>query len=260
MALASTGLCEKGWQISVIGFDPGAAQIKLAKEAKFTKGDLAFLNSAAARRWFQPRSGGWAIKPTLGPKVEFIKANHADLEGGPLAEMVGSLDVVFCRGLSFDCPDNMVGRLVRNMASLLADNGILMSAPGEIFPAPPDCRLEVRDGVVYLRRLSVKTKTNVFFAARPARSGGRAKTDPAPPESDARDKLLTERIEELLGSDPDEARETVLELLGRDTERGILNSDSLALMIRVEEALGRFRRAEASRDFLAAWVQGGSEA
>jgi hypothetical protein len=256
MTLAASGLVEKGWKISVIGFDPDPWQVKLAKEAKFSQKDLAFLHPSTARRWFQPRYGGWGLKPSLGLTLEFFKANHAEIEGGPLEALAGSVDVVFCRGLSFDCPDHLVGRLVRNMTGLLADGGILMSAPGEFFSAAGDCRVEIRDGVAYLRRVQAKSKINTFFASRPAKVSGRPAMDLGLPAPDQLDRALAGRFEELLEPDPDEAREVVLELLSREMDRGGMRGASLGLMRSLEERLGRWRRAEALQEVLAAWGQG----
>lgn len=256
MTLALTGLIGKGWKIAIEGFDPSSWQVKAAKEGLFTGDDLAFLDPAAAKRWFAPRSGCWRYKTGFGPSVDFFQANPADLQTGPLAALEGAYDVIFCRGLSFDCPDHLIGRLAKSVSSLLAPEGLLLTAPGEFWPLPPDLRLEERDGVVYWRRLPVKTKSNTFFLPKPSRGAakGRLSAKSDSPGQSVPDEALAGRFEELLASDPGEAREVVLEILSRDMDRGLVSLKSLDLMRRIEESLGRGGAAERLRLFLKAWA------
>ena len=256
MAITATGLIGKGWKVSVDGFDQSLRQVRLAREAKFSGEDLTFLEPGAAKRWFEPRSGGWRFKEGLGPRIEFFQANLADARTGPLASLEGAYDVIFCRGLTFDCPDHLAGRLARTALSLLAPEGLLMTAPGELWPLSSEISLEERDGVVYLRKRQVKAKANVFFQARriPNFNGGRSPEpkQAAPPEDPSTDSLV-ERFYELLGPDPDEAREIALELLSREMDRGQPAPGSLGLMLKVEERLGRADAALRLRAFLEAW-------
>ncbi|MDR2455790.1 MAG: methyltransferase domain-containing protein [Deltaproteobacteria bacterium] len=253
--LASTGLIGKGWKISVDGFDQSLRQVALAKEAKFSLEDLSFLDPSASKRWFEPRAGGWRFKAAMGPKMDFFQANVFSLEEGSLAGLKEAYDVILCRGLSFDCPDRLTARLARNVLSMLAPEGLLLTAPGEIWPVPADVSLEERDGVVYARRNPVRSKANVFFSHRgKSASYGRRISSQNPKTQFS--KSLVERFHELIGPDPEEAREAALELLNSEMEMGFLSPGSLDLMLRVEERLGRSSAAGRLSSFLEAWEGG----
>jgi chemotaxis methyl-accepting protein methylase len=253
MTMAATGLAGKGWKISVDGFDPSSENLKQAVDAKFTAQDLSFLEPAAARRWFEPRAGGWRLKNRLVPPLEFFQANPADLGPGPLSERGGAYDAIFCRGLAFDCPDHLVGRLPLRLLPLLAPEGILFTAPGEFWPLPPEAVVEVSAGVPYIRRTRPKAKANVFFTPRRAGArSGRARP-PAPPEPDGRLEAIRSAFEEAVGSDPDAARELALEALDLESGRGLVTCGTMSLMLRVERELGRSRCASLAGDFIEAW-------
>ncbi|MDR1677030.1 MAG: methyltransferase domain-containing protein, partial [Deltaproteobacteria bacterium] len=164
LTLATSGLPAKGWNMSIKAFDLSNKLINRAKAGNFTLEDLRWLDPAVARRWFTLRAAGWHFRTELGPPLDFIKLNLADIDSNLKAEMQGTYDVIFCRGLSFDCPDHLVQSLARTITSLLAPWGLLFTAPGEIWLEMNDLTTEVRDGVVYGRKNGPKGKykANVF--------------------------------------------------------------------------------------------------
>jgi chemotaxis methyl-accepting protein methylase len=256
MLLSASGLSGKGWKIRIDGLDMSAKLVRLAREAKFTGEDLAFLEPSAARKWFEPRSGAWRFRTALAPEMEFFQANPMEIESGPLASLEGAYDVILARGLAFDCPDSLVWRLARNISSLLAQEGLLLTAPGELWPPAPDVWLEERDGVAYLRKSQAKTKANVFFQPKKAPSRGQGPREAPAEKAFGGDKALASlagKFHELLGPDPDEARETAVEFLSREMESGQTTPGAFRLMLMVEERLGRAKAVERLRAFLEAW-------
>ncbi|MDR1051332.1 MAG: hypothetical protein LBP95_09705 [Deltaproteobacteria bacterium] len=257
MRLAETKMAAKGWEISVEGTDLGGALLAGARRADFTREEVRVLTPFSARRWFSVRAAGWHFKTESAPPVSFFQSNLSDAGSETVRKLQGSYDVVFCRGRSFDCPDRQIRRLARSAVSLLAPGGILLTAPGEIWPERNDVSTEERSGLVYLRRTSSDAKPTPFQmpAAEPRRKkapAGREK--PSKPEAtDPRRESLLQTFEETLPADPDEARDVVLELLDQDLSAGVLNPGSLGLMARVEEKLGRRESRMAIENFIARW-------
>ncbi|MDR2367957.1 MAG: hypothetical protein LBF58_07615 [Deltaproteobacteria bacterium] len=285
MFLRGQSLSAKGWDLSIDAFDLSEKLLARAREANFKRDDLEWLTPESARRWFTLRAAGWHFKAELGPPVNFLKRNLAgdgpipDQAPEPAAEAAPDsaagaapgpeppdgppeadqavYGVIFCRGMSFDCPDHQVKALARRIVSMLAPGGILMTAPGEIWPEVWGLGLEERDGVIYGRKAEgQKAKANVFHSPRAKADGrkesvGGERARPGDPTDPARESL-TRRFSEILPSDPDGARDLVLEMLGGQAAEPRLDPEALALMAEVDEALGREECAAAARALLAA--------
>jgi chemotaxis methyl-accepting protein methylase len=257
MVLSATGLTAKGWKITVEGFDSSSVLVRQAEMANYKSEDLGFLEPATAKRWFIPRAGNWHFRTELASEVRFFELNFADTESELLTSLFGTFDVIFCRGLSFDCHDRFVGRLAQVAISLLAPEGLLFTAPGEFWPLPPEARYEERDGVIYIRKISPKAKPNVFFTSKKAARGSRPREvvvsrDLLPESFNNRLLVLSDRFREVLETDADEARELVLEMLSLESGQGTVSSKTLSMMLEVEEKLNRPNCAGYLKAFLAA--------
>ncbi|MDR1309530.1 MAG: hypothetical protein LBL95_06505 [Deltaproteobacteria bacterium] len=250
MSLSATRLAGKGWDLSVRAFDLSRPLVARAMAGNFSQADLDWLGPEAARRWFTPRAAGWHFRSELGPRVEFFKLNLAETE---LESLEGAYDVVFCRGQAFDCPDHQVPLMARKIVAMLAPDGLLFTAPGEIWPEVPGLGLEERSGVVYGRKAIQKGKANVFHVPKKAPKGPRDSAVPLP-DLDQRETALVARFLDLVGTDPDEARDLVLELLSGELDHGFMRPQTLALMGQVEDTLGRGECAAAVRTFQEKWA------
>jgi chemotaxis methyl-accepting protein methylase len=256
MVLGRSGLVSDGWRISITALEPSPESARRAEAGVFTREELAWLTPDVVKSWFTIRGGGFSFKAERAPAIEVVKGGLADEAlASPNAPKNG-FDVIFCGGWNFECPDLHVGRLAEKLFALSAADGLVFSAPGEIWPVDQGRRHEERDGVVYVRGVVAKCTVNVFhqprrrpLAAWPPASGPAAAGSP---KVDSRSRSLAARFEELLPDDPDEAREVVLELLGEDLRRGALDLSNWELMRRTEEAMDRPERAEALRAFIAA--------
>ncbi|MDR1677886.1 MAG: hypothetical protein LBS44_05790, partial [Deltaproteobacteria bacterium] len=256
LTLATSGLPAKGWNMSIKAFDLSNKLINRAKAGNFTLEDLRWLDQAVARRWFTLRAAGWHFRTELGPPIDFIKLNLADIDSTLKDEMQGAYDVIFCRGLSFDCPDHLVQLLARTVTSLLAPWGLLFTAPGEIWLEMNDLTTEVRDGVVYGRKNGPKgkNKANVFHVPKKMVKENAAKESPDQAlKKDPRKAGLLLRFKEVIQSDPDEARDLVLEMLLSEMDERTLFPETLSLMAEVEEILGREDSCTYIRSFLEKW-------
>ncbi|MDR2302211.1 MAG: methyltransferase domain-containing protein [Deltaproteobacteria bacterium] len=266
MFLRGQRLAGKGWDLSIDAFDLSEKLISRARLGNFKAGDLEWLRPEAAKRWFALRAAGWHFKEELGVKVEFFTHNPAEGEGEKRSKFLGAYDVIFCRGMSFDCPDHRVKHLAREMAAMLAPGGLLFTAPGEIWPEVAGLALEERDGVIYGRNVGFeqKAKKNVFFRGAKKKSrpkadglskaggvsevGGLGKADGLGPGGlkahPGRESLIS-RYHETIGVNPDAAREVVLEILALDQQRLLVDPEILGLMAEVERVLGREESAAA---------------
>jgi chemotaxis methyl-accepting protein methylase len=265
IALTDTRLAAKGWDISIKAFDLSDKLVARAKAANFTRDDLEWLDQGAARRWFTLRAAGWHFKTEQAPPVEFFKFNLAESADEPKAGQTEAYDVIFCRGRTFDCPDHQVQRLTREVTAMLAPEGLLFTAPGEVWPEVADLGLEERAGVVYGRKAGSKGRStyNIFHVTKKrARQAGRGQsgatgvngemrgTRETAPQTDPRLAILLSRFHEFLHTDPDEARELVLEILEAEMGYSIFQPQTLALMAEVEYALGREECAASLKAFL----------
>jgi chemotaxis protein methyltransferase CheR len=249
MTLAGTFLPVKGWDISIAAFDFRPELLKIAKNAIYSSQDLHFLDQFTTKRWFRPRSGGWQFKTDLGPKVVFYQASPSDLKSSPLSARAEYFDIILARGLTFDCPDHLVKHLCRELLGLLADDGYLFTAPGEIWPLTSQVNFELRDGIVYIHKSAAKTKSNIFHVPKRKET----KDSKAPKEKNIfqeREAVLEERFFEVLKGFPDEARTIVLEMLDAELGQGFMSSRTLQLMLEAEKQLGRSECAQNLEHFL----------
>ncbi|MDR3134490.1 MAG: hypothetical protein LBU69_00160 [Deltaproteobacteria bacterium] len=301
MALRDSSLAVKGWKVTIRGIALSEKLARQAGKAVFTRQDIDWLRPEMARRWFEVRAAGWGFDMAQGADMGFYRFNLADLGslpetpiegprmaqerlsgmkggmagvapeelsqdethpmGGPSRE--GLYDVMFCRGMTFDCPDSQVKLLAKAVSSMLGPGGLLFSAPGEIWPIGEGLALEERDGVVYGRKDDPRgrKKVNVFHVPRKKAKERKAiarRETGAPAQADPRRASLVGRFEEVIGHDPDAARDLVLETCDVDLENKVLDSGALSMMARVEEALGREERAKATREFVCAITAGDS--
>ncbi|MDR2387189.1 MAG: hypothetical protein LBE80_06340 [Deltaproteobacteria bacterium] len=256
MFLRDQRLMDKGWDLKIDAYDLSEKLVNRARLGNFKASDLEWLRPEAAKSWFTFRAAGWHFKFDRGVKIEFYNYNPADSQGQKRYDFLAAYDFIFCRGLSFDCPDHRVKYLAKEMAGKLAPGGIIFTAPGEIWPEVSGLRLEERDGVIYGRRveLNKKPKMNLFFRKSPTKSRGRMadKVSPNELKANPRRESLIESFRQTIGLNPDAARNLVLEILAQDLEGLYLDPAILSFMVEVEAALGRDESAAAIESVLRA--------
>jgi chemotaxis methyl-accepting protein methylase len=228
MALLGLGLTAKGWELAIHGLELVPDLASEARAAIYPGESLDLLPRDLRRRYFRPRAGGWRFEASLVSRGYAIGNPHR-LENPP--ESLLGADLVVARGLSWDSPDEAVGRMVERLAPLFGPECLLLTAPGEFWPCLPDFSLEIRDGVTYYRR----------SAGRYAPKLGKRAFWPEPPaQPRAQVQSLAWATEEKLAEgQPEAARDLAVELIHEEAADGYLRPESLGLIEKAELALGR---------------------
>jgi chemotaxis methyl-accepting protein methylase len=240
MLLLGLGLAAKGWEISVLGLDLCPSLVIQAKEANYPRDSLLPLPSDLVRRYFTPRAGGWHFKDQGRRHLRFFNLNIHRLAHIP--EDLSDCDFILARGLSFDIPDQETVLLFDRLKPFMAQECLILTAPGEFWPKSDEFYLEERDGVTYYRR----TQDKLSAGPRSRKKAGiNARRRPRP-QTGARGQSLRWAAEEKLAAGPEEARLIVTELIHEEMDQGFLNPESVRLMEKVLSALERPNLAEAA--------------
>ncbi|MDR0622588.1 MAG: hypothetical protein LBJ61_12055 [Deltaproteobacteria bacterium] len=264
------------WRFLIDACDISEVTLKKAREANFTKTDLGWLTPEVANRWFTLRAAGWHFNTNLGPAVNFFKYNPADTEGAAKIDRLGFYDFIFCRARTFDCPEQKVKLLAREMASMLAPGGVLLTSPGELLPFVPGLDFEEREGVIYGRApeaIRGGHGRNVFHKPkRPPHKVAEARENPefertlglltgsqetrfmGKDESGSVEANLLQVFDDNITTDPDTARAALWELMDREPNRILANVKNLYRMADLEAAQDRHERAAEIRKAIEAWV------
>jgi chemotaxis methyl-accepting protein methylase len=262
MMALGLGLKAKGWEILIVGLDLAPYLTQLAKEGIFPLDSLDNLPRELGHRYFEPRSGGWHFKEGL---VRFRHEASNIFHWAETPDYLLEADVVLARGLSWDVADARLPDLARVVKEILAEEGLLLTGPGEFWPGLEDLVLEEREGVVYYRQTAGRHRPKVRPKARatpepPAPTppmlslkwAAEAKLDPSTADklaqldqnelSETEEKATESKNPESARPKPmalEEARELIGELAHLEAQNGYLRPETLRLMARVEEALER---------------------
>jgi chemotaxis methyl-accepting protein methylase len=237
MALLSSGLKAKGWEIVIYGLEMIPDLVKEAKLAIYSPASLAPLPKELSRRFFVPRSGGFHFEAAVSDYRHF-NLNPARLENPP--EELWAADLIVARGLTWDALDQELTSWPQRLKPLFGPDCFLLTAPGEFWPGLTDFYLEERDGVTYYRR----------DTGRPVGRLGKKPYQKESPSPEPQIQSLRWLVEEKLAEDPALARETAVELIHEEALEGYLRPESLANIARIEEALGRSAALKAVREVL----------
>jgi chemotaxis methyl-accepting protein methylase len=245
IAFFGLGLKAKGWEIFIQGLELVPNLVAAAKAAIFPALSLEGLPRDLTRRFFEPRAGGWHFREGIA------RFQHETLNIHRLAEppeYLWGADVILARGLAWDTPDDELVNLAGKVKSLLAEDSLLLTGPGEFWPGLEDLALEERDGVTYYRQSTGRHRP---------KPGQKIKTLKTPPDSTPRMLSLQWAAEEKLSpagpalATPqalEAARELLVELIHEEAAAGYLRPASLRLIAEVEEALNRPQAAAATRE------------
>lgn len=252
ICLEESGLRAKNWQVDIYGLDLNPESVRLAESGLFTSDDLEWLTDGQRRKWFSPRGGGFYFRAELASPIKAAKANIYDPTSWPMADLNGSFDLIFCRGLSLETPARAIPQLARILRQALAPSGFIFTAPGEFLPlVADDISLEERSGVTYYRRGQVKIKVNRHHQPRRQKNHDQAvnETQAGPnqeslPPREA--QLLSVAEEEMAKGHLEAARALVDEAVLAALERESPAPEAWKLAARIEERLGRTDTARAT--------------
>lgn len=247
MMLEETGLRAKNWQVDIYGLDINPEAVRLSESAVFNEDDLHWLTPLQRKKWFTPRGGGFYFKTHLAPGIEVAVGNVYEPETWPFAELQGSFDLIFARGLLADAPPEAPLDLARIISQALAPTGFIFTAPGEFLPdGSGELHLEERSGVTYYRRGVRRIKANRRLSKKEKAGQGEAeiRADRRPigagVEIPPRERSLIEAAEKELGEGKLEAaRDLANEVVISALDDNRPSPAAWAILGRIEEALGR---------------------
>lgn len=255
ICLEESGLRGKNWQVEIYGLDLNPEAVRLAENGVFTSDDLEWLTEVQRRKWFSPRGGGFYFKAELAPAIKVAKANIYEPETWPFADLSGTFDLIFCRGLSLEAPPKATRQLTRILRQSLAPSGFIFTAPGEFLPLNlDDIALEERSGVTYYRRGPVKIKVNRQHQPRRQKNRGEADQNRGRLEAVQGREGLPPREAQLLTVAEDEMGKGHLEAARALVDEAVLAAldrerpapEAWKLAARIEERLGREDTAQAA--------------
>lgn len=120
----SCGFCPPAWDVKIIGIDIDKAAIARAQEGRYGRdsfgaevSDKTFITEN-----FIVDRDRYTVKPSLRENVEFRAINlvHSESLAG-----LGTMDIIFCRHVLGAMTDSGIQRTVRNLFSMLSDEGYL---------------------------------------------------------------------------------------------------------------------------------------
>lgn len=257
VCLEESGLRAKNWQVDIYGLDLNPEAVRLAENGVFSSDDLEWLTDGQRRKWFSPRGGGFYFRAELAPAIKVAKGNIYEPETWPFADLSGSFDLIFCRGLSLEAPPRTVSQLARILRQSLAPSGFIFTAAGEFLPLKADdIALEERSGVTYYRRGPVKMKVNRHHQPRRRKNLEQAEAGQGSSRLEAvwgrgslpprEAQLLSVAEEEITKGHLEAARALVDEAVLAALEREAPAPEAWRLTSMIEERLGREDTAQAA--------------
>jgi chemotaxis methyl-accepting protein methylase len=241
MLVYGLGLTAKGWEIIIDDLEMVTGAVRAAETGNFTKDALMPLPGDLVRRFFTPRAGEWHFKDLSSFQLNYWPINILRLDQVP--DQIKGASVVLARGLSWDMPESEIAQLVSNVRSLMGEEALLLTNPGEFWPQMDDFSLEERVGVIYYRRSlikpqpGVKRRTGVRKNPPPSKEEGEGKLSP-------KSLSLKWSAEEKMDAQPEEARLLAAEFLHEEALLGRFDRSGLELMAEIEKALGRLGAAK----------------
>ncbi len=128
--IRSCGFCPPEWDVKIIGIDVDPAALSKAQKGRYTRNSFSDTVSGSTfiREDFIAEGDQYIVKPDLRENVEFRSANLVD--SGSFAGL-GVMDIIFCRHVLENMTESGIQRAVRNLFSILADDGYLFIGTSE---------------------------------------------------------------------------------------------------------------------------------
>jgi chemotaxis protein methyltransferase WspC len=115
-------------QCRIDGIDLSKVSIARARAGRYTRNAFRGARVDFRDRYFSADDGGYLLRDDIRAAVHFGQGN---LFGLDMAANAGRYDVIFCRNLLIYFDDHSIARAAAVLASLLADDGILLAGPAE---------------------------------------------------------------------------------------------------------------------------------
>jgi chemotaxis protein methyltransferase WspC len=152
-------LCElgmKGEKIRIDAMDISELAITAARAAIFTSRSLREQGSECILRYADQRPGGFQIGAGIRSLVHFHCHN---IIGGPINDMAGHYDVIFCRNLLIYLNDKARHRLVETLRLSLIDEGMVFvgSAENDLISSPHFTKVPHPQAFAYLKHAKSAT-------------------------------------------------------------------------------------------------------
>jgi chemotaxis methyl-accepting protein methylase len=243
--LSGLSLKAGGWDISIIGLDLSASNVKKSKELLFEEREVKNI-PFSIRKWFKYGGGYLRFQEKLGLPLSFAFGDpylSLDDPDNRVSDFLDGADVLFARNLTQEADDSKCELIPELSSRLLREGGLMFTSPGELWIPPRDMSLELRDGVFYYRKGSLKLKRNRFF--RPKRVKGNGPFG----DADAKginfvngylDKAKAFRDK----NDEDQAMEAAIEALTLAQETGVASREAFELLANLEKERGRYKVGE----------------
>jgi len=122
----------KGWNISIIGTDINEKFLKKAKNGLYTQWSFRTTPENIRNKYFTSKPDNkFAIHPEIKRMVSFFYLNLAESGYPTFSNNTTELDLICCRNVLMYFSDTVREKVVRRLASCLAQNGCLIVSPGE---------------------------------------------------------------------------------------------------------------------------------
>ncbi|MBI5076603.1 MAG: methyltransferase domain-containing protein [Nitrospirae bacterium] len=153
-AVRSCGICRPAWDVKIIGIDIAPKAIVWAKEGRYGRDSFGTEVSDKNFRTENFTADGerYMVKPCLRENVEFRFGNLVDAKS--LAGL-GTMDMIFCRHILGSMTDSGIQRAVRNLFSLLSDEGYLFIGTSESIIQHTNLFVPMRTGAMTVYRKNI---------------------------------------------------------------------------------------------------------
>ena len=116
-----------GWRVEILATDLSRAVIEQAKRGIYSQFEVQRgLPVAQLLRYFNRRDDQWQINDYLRAKVTFRRQNLMTIPSD-----MGAFDIIFCRNVLFYFEHDTKRRVLKQLSSLLANDGFLALGGGE---------------------------------------------------------------------------------------------------------------------------------
>ncbi len=145
--LVRSGLFE-GWNLEVFGSDIARRVLAVARAGAYGPHAFRTLEAEAIRPWFRAEGGKWHVKDRIRSLVSF---GHLNLLDDRAMDLVGSVDVIFCRNVMIYFDLAARKRVVRAFRERLREGGYLLLGHSEsLLDVTADFELvQLRHDLVY---------------------------------------------------------------------------------------------------------------
>ena len=122
----------KGWNISIIATDINEKFLNKAKKGLYTQWSFRNTSEDMRKKYFtHNNSKKYALHPEIKRMVSFFYLNLAEAGYPSYSNNTTELDLICCRNVLMYFSETVREKVVRGLASSLAQNGVLIVSPGE---------------------------------------------------------------------------------------------------------------------------------